>query len=78
MKKENIDTTYVMVLSTDGGCRPNPGFIGIGINGYIYDIASIGSKTNDKPSTAIPTTKGYIENKLKNKYQILRNNLDYW
>lgn len=68
MKKENIDTTYVMVLSTDGGCRPNPGFIGIGINGYIYDIASIGSKTNDKPSTAIPTTKGYIENELKNKY----------
>lgn len=28
-----------MVLYTDGGCRPNPGFGGYGIHGYIYNFS---------------------------------------
>lgn len=41
---------HAMVLYTDGGCRPNPGFGGYGIHGYLFDfpksIKGIGHTTH--------------------------------
>lgn len=46
------------VLYTDGGARPNPGYIGWGIHGYLYDDKEV-VKTNAKHN--VPTVKGYCE-----------------
>lgn len=55
-----VENDIHVVIYTDGGCRPNPGFGGVGVHGYFY--------TTDKPKTGYgtkgfkPTNKGYVNN----------------
>ncbi len=53
-----IDEPYGGVFYTDGGCRPNPGYGGWGMHGYIYS-----NNQPDKGSgnpTHVPTVHGYV------------------
>jgi ribonuclease HI len=43
-KKEVLDPIYHAVIATDAGCRPNPGFMGCGAFGYLYDNNDLGKK----------------------------------
>lgn len=60
------NAAYSLVIYTDGGARPNPGFIGIGVHGYIYDNdvkvqskQTISNRFGDVMTYAVPTTGGY-------------------
>lgn len=47
-----------IVLYTDGSAQPNPGFIGSGAHGYVYELSSLGS--SQKPIKGfVPTSEGY-------------------
>ena len=61
-----MDQDYTgIVLYTDGGARPNPGFGGFGAHGYIYTTKSLKSLGKSSPSGQIITTHGYV-NKSRN------------
>lgn len=48
-----------MVLYTDGGCRPNPGFGGAGVHGYIYSDQK--PKKGSGNASNYLTPQGYVE-----------------
>lgn len=52
------DVNQGMVLYTDGGCRPNPGFPGFGVHGYLYE--KIAPKKGSGHPTHIPSAQGYV------------------
>lgn len=52
------DQTENLVIYCDGGCRPNPGFGGWGIHGYLFKAVSP-KKANGHPDHAA-TAEGYI------------------
>lgn len=64
------------VVYTDGSARPsNPGYIGWGAHGYIFDIVDV-----DKPTSIdghILTAKGYISESLLDKNTVLIKPLKY-
>lgn len=60
MAKEVLE--HGVVIYTDGSARPNPGFYGSGLHGYVYALLD----ANDKPTkinALITTDKGYIYQK---------------
>ena len=60
MAKETLE--HGVVIYTDGSARPNPGFYGSGLHGYVYALLD----ANDKPTkinALIATDKGYIYQK---------------
>lgn len=63
---EAVRDSLKAVFYTDGGCKPNPGFAGWGVFGYLY--------TEDKPKQGsgakgfFPTHKGYQLNETKETY----------
>lgn len=46
------------VFYTDGGCSPNPGFMGMGCHGYIFE--DVESKVPSKFNGELLTDKGYL------------------
>lgn len=50
--------THGIILYTDGGCRPNPGFGGWGMHGYMYLLEE--PKKSSGNSDYVLTGKGYI------------------
>lgn len=62
--ENELQSNIGVVAYTDSSARPNPGFIGIGIHGYTYDIAE--SEKLSKPVVVenyIVTDKGYVQPK---------------
>lgn len=66
-----------LVLYTDGGARPNPGFIGSGVYGYSFDTrttvekeSSIGveDQKTGKPSRIVATTQGWVDQRRLSSY----------
>ena len=55
------------VIYSDGSARPNPGFSGSGIHGYIYTDKELGVKTGNKPNHYTLTDNGYLRNDELNK-----------
>lgn len=47
------------VFYSDGGARPNPGFAGWGVHGYLYDK---NKEVKNPGKHNAPTIKGYVEN----------------
>ena len=56
-----------MVLYSDGGARPNPGFAGWGLHGYLYE--NVVPKKGSGNPTQLPTAKGYIPKGTADKSQ---------
>lgn len=56
------------VCYVDGSAKPNPGFYGSGIHGYIYTDADKDKKSGDKPNKYTISTIGYIGDEEKAKY----------
>ena len=54
-----VPTTQGIILYTDGGCRPNPGFGGWGMHGYMYSKEAPVKKIPGNPDY-VPTGNGYI------------------
>lgn len=52
---------YKAICYVDAGCKPNPGYYGCGIHGYVYDPKNNGNKSSDKPSKYVISDLGYIE-----------------
>lgn len=60
MDQENKPKIGV-VAYTDSSARPNPGFIGIGIHGYTYEVKPVKKQINVEGK--IVTDRGYVEPK---------------
>lgn len=67
-KESKPEEIYKIVVATDAGCRPNPGFMGCGAFGYMYDNNKLGKKTGDRPNKNLITDIGFIEDEIVNKY----------
>lgn len=65
---------WAAVAYTDGGTRPNPGHMGFGIHGYLFeDVEStkpivIKNNLGDSNSFVVHTNRGYIESTKEGKY----------
>jgi len=58
---------YGVVIYTDGSARPNPGFFGSGLHGYLYRLPE-GDEKPTKINSLIATDAGYIlQNDLEKK-----------
>lgn len=68
--KENIKA---MVLYTDGGCRPNPGYAGCGIHGYTFEVQK--SVRGIGHLTHAATARGYD---FKNKTNQTKISKEEW
>lgn len=55
---ENVETKNGIILYTDAGSRPNPGYTGWGIHGYIYTLEE--SKKGTGLTDQVLTEDGYI------------------
>ena len=69
MAKEDKSRECYVVLSCDGGSRPNPGASGCGIHGYLYYLEDINKVATDKPNNLIVTDKGLIHSDFINLYK---------
>lgn len=58
--KDNDKKPCCAVIYTDGSAIPNPGPIGEGAHGYVYNLDEIGVKSNNAPRSNFMTTLGYI------------------
>lgn len=67
------------VFYTDGGARPNPGFAGWGVHGYLYDSDK---EVKNPGKHNAPTIKGYVENLTDQSTQgravKIENYVDAW
>lgn len=61
--EENKETPTSMVVYSDGSARPNPGFVGWGFHGYIYN--DIVPKKGSGNTTHFPTGSGYLSKTSK-------------
>lgn len=64
---------YTVIVDVDGSAKPNPGFYGTGIHGYMFNENNLNKKTNDKPDKYTITDLGYIETDqlLKHNYKLV-------
>lgn len=60
-KPPEICMNYKAVCYVDAGCKPNPGYYGCGMHGYVYDPINNGKKSSDKPSKYVISDLGYLE-----------------
>lgn len=62
--ENKVEPKQKLVLYVDGGCRPNPGFGGWGMHGYLHNETLNGKKAT---KGHIPTSEGYVDgNFIKN------------
>lgn len=59
-----------MVLYADGGARPNPGFGGYGVHGYIYSAVSPSKGTG---RNFVTTSQGYVDRNQSNDVITVKN-----
>ena len=65
--EEIIEPKYHAIVYSDGSSRPNPGFWGFGVHGYIYSDKTLGTKSGDRPSNYIVSDIGYVETNIAQK-----------
>lgn len=61
LKNTEACQNYKAICYVDAGCKPNPGFYGCGMHGYVYNPENNGKKSSDKPSKYVISDTGYIE-----------------
>lgn len=68
------DKKWAAVAYTDGGTRPNPGHMGFGIHGYLFENKEVEkphvvrNNLGDANSYVVHTNRGYIECTKEGKY----------
>lgn len=67
VKPDDVEASKTcLVLYTDGGARPNPGFAGWGLHGYSYPLVDTDKRKKKKLVTGVPTKVGYyVDQKVK-------------
>ena len=70
----DLDKKWAAVAYTDGGTRPNPGHMGFGIHGYLFEDVEIEKPVvirnsySDSNSYVVHTNRGYVESTKEGKY----------